>query len=108
MLLAENFDNGGPRGVAVAENPRQIRLFAKGSYNLGRKARTILRKIAPLERHGRAGDLPVAGWRVFAAGCLDGGAVTCVPNFAFEAGRNATCGKAAGFAKPKTDEIGQL
>src|SRR5690606_32167639 len=52
MLLAENFDNDSSRGVAVAENPRQMRLFAKGIYDLGRKAGTILRKIAPLERHG--------------------------------------------------------
>src|SRR3954469_21219451 len=61
VFLTEFFDDDCTRGVLVPENPIQLPAFTQCFDEFLRKAGFSLRKVAPLEVHGTACDLPVSG-----------------------------------------------
>ncbi|MCY1558528.1 hypothetical protein D9M68_954710 [compost metagenome] len=67
-FLAQLGDDGGTRGVLVAQNPRQLGAFNEFSNQVGRKGRFGLREIAPVEGNWDAADFPMTGRCILAIG----------------------------------------
>jgi hypothetical protein len=75
MGIAELFENAGARGVAVAQDATELPAVYQRFQQRRRKAVLVLGKIAPVEQHRHAGDLPMPGRGVLAAGQLAGVAI---------------------------------
>ena len=75
MLLAEILDHRGSRRVAIGEDARHPALPDHRFRQFGRKGGDGVGEIPPVEAGRQAGDLPMAGRRVLAAGHFLRGAV---------------------------------
>ena len=98
-----------PEAWQLPRMPSQAGLLAEGLDQRLREAGARLREVAPVERHGNAGYLPMAGRRVLALGQLAGASELrgCIA-FAFEPRRPPAGCKTAGFSKTHPDEIRKL
>ncbi len=106
-LLAEILDDRRSRSVTIAEDAGQSALADDRSADLGRKARLRVREVAPFERDGATGDLPMAGWRVLALGCLGRSAGDSARGLRREAGRELPRGGKTRGAEPERIEVRQ-
>ncbi len=109
VLFAQIVQHLSAGGVAVAEVARQAGLLDDGVQQLLREAVVVIVEIAPLEQHGHAGNLPVAGRGVLAGGELLGEAVGADHLDIFlQAGREDAAGELARVTQTQLVEVRQV
>jgi hypothetical protein len=108
MLLAE-FDNDlGAGSMLVAEDTGQSAAIDERVGDFLRDGGDHAWEIAPVECHRRAGDLPMAGWRILAVGALDRIAPLATDGHAREAFGPRTARQFSSLGEPQRGEIGEI
>jgi hypothetical protein len=108
MLFAILLDDLGARGMAVPQDAGKIAVGDQARDEIFREAGQGLRKIAPVERHRAAGDLPMPARRILAHGNFRGAAIGAGKPVARQSLRHAPGADLRGFAQTEPREIGQL
>ena len=106
-LGAEFGNDLRPRGMALAEHAGKPGFLDDGGDQAGGKAGHFLREIAPVERHGIAGDLPMTRGRVLALGDLGRIAPQGLGHAAFQTGRQRARRRFRSRAEAQARQHGQ-
>src|SRR3978361_1206426 len=94
--------------MTIADYPGKLSPRAQSCDDVIRETRHCPWEIAPVERHGYAGEFPMAGWSVLAFGSLGGASAPPLDPRARKAGRHPRASGGAGLAEAEPDQIGKM